>query len=108
MYVYVCVHVSLKVRSLLLFGVLVCTSVMCGRYMYVCVCMYVRYSFIHIGGGVGWGGMEWTEGRRERAAAVLYNAAINVLYDVSSDVAGTMQCLLIPHRPIRQCMERIK
>ena len=62
MYVYVCVHVSLKVRSLLLFGVLVCTSEMCGRYMYVCVCMYVRYSFIHIGGGVGWDGMD---GRKE-------------------------------------------
>lgn len=87
-------------RSILLLGVLVGAWDMFGRYMYV----YVNYSFIHRGGGVGWEGMDGLDGKTDRAAAVLYNAAINVLYDVSSDVAGTMQCLLSRHGHIRQCM----
>lgn len=59
--VCICLYVSLKVRSILLLGVLVCTWDMCGRYMYV----YVRYSFIHIGerGVGGWNG--WKEGWEE-------------------------------------------
>lgn len=58
MYAYVCVYVSLQMRSILLFGVLVCTWDMCGRYMYV----YVKYSFIQIGGGMSWGGMDGLDG----------------------------------------------